>query len=191
MSDADAKAEGRLQAGPGLVRDDDVRLAYRAARLSDPGPLVIGARANLRSGTVIYEATTIGDDFESGHGVIVREENTIGDRVEVWSHSVVDYGCQIGSDVKIHTSVYVAQFTVLEDDVFLAPGVIIGNDKYPLSGAPLEGPVIRRSARVGVNSTILPGVEIGAGALVGAGSVVTRDVPEGAVVYGSPARVQG
>jgi len=80
---------------------------------------------------------------------------------------------------------------VIEDSVFLAPGVMIGNDKYPLSGAPLEGPVIRRRARVGLNATILPGVTIGEEALVGAGSVVTRDVPAGAVVQGSPARVVG
>ena len=191
MSKANPETEPLLQLGADLTKDEGVLLGYRAARLADRRLLVVGARANLRSGTVLYEGTVIGDDFETGHGVVVREENRIGDRVEVWTHSVIDYGCRIGSDVKIHTGVYVAQLTVIEDGVFLAPGVMIGNDKYPLSGAELRGPTIRRGARVGLNSTILPGVEIGAESLVGAASVVTRDVPAGAVVYGSPARAVG
>ena len=191
MGEVKSESSPLLQLGLGLVHDEGVMLGYEAARLQERRPLVLGARAHLRSGTVLYEGTVIGDDFETGHGVVVREENQIGDRVDVWTHSVIDYGCRIGSDVKIHTSVYVAQFTVIEDSVFLAPGVMIGNDKYPLSGAPLEGPVIRRRARVGLNATILPGVTIGEEALVGAGSVVTRDVPAGAVVQGSPARVVG
>jgi acetyltransferase-like isoleucine patch superfamily enzyme len=178
-----------LQLGVEMVRDEGVCLGYAADRLAARRPLVIGDRARLRSGTVIYEGTVIGDDFASGHGVVVREENEIGDRVEIWTHSVIDYGCRIGCDVHIHTGVYVAQFSVLEDDVFLAPGVSLANDKYPIDKSSLKGPRICRGARVGANSTVLPGVEIGAGALVGAGSVVTRDLPANSIAYGVPARV--
>jgi acetyltransferase-like isoleucine patch superfamily enzyme len=100
----------------------------------------------------------------------------------------------IGNNVKIHTSVYVAQFTIIEDDVFLAPGVIIANDPHP--GCPrsrecLRGPVIRRGAKIGINVTLVPFVDIGEYAFIGAGSVVTRDIPPRAVVYGNPARVVG
>jgi acetyltransferase-like isoleucine patch superfamily enzyme len=86
--------------------------------------------------------------------------------------------------------VYVAQHSVMEDDVFVAPGVTLANDRYPVSRS-LEGPIVRTGARIGANATLLPGVEVGANALVGGGAVVTKDVPERAVVVGNPARIIG
>lgn len=177
-----------IRIGEGAQIDEDVILGYPAGRLSKTGKVILGGHAKLRSGSVIYQFVKIGDHFETGHGVIVREENEIGDSVSLWTHTVVDYGCRIGSRVKIHSQCYVAQFTVIEDDVFIAPGVIFANDKYPQS-PDLEGPRVKQGARIGVNAAILPGVVIGRNALVGAGSVVTRDVPDGAVVVGNPARV--
>lgn len=156
-----------------------------------PGePLVLGEGPRLRTGTVLYDASRIGRDFQTGHGVVVREDCTIGDEVRIWSNTVVDYGCRIGHRVKIHANCYLAQFTVLEDDVFLAPGVSIANDLYPgdeESARLMSGPRIEAGAQIGVNVTILPFVRIGAGALIGSGSVVTRDIPAGAVAYGNPA----
>ena len=170
--------------------DPGVELAYRSGRKLRIVPSKIGARARIRSHTVLYTNTVIGEAFETGHHVVIREENVIGDRVWIWNHSTIDYGCRIGDRVRIHNHVYVAQHTVLEDDVFLAPGVMLANDRYPISHH-LEGPTIKRGAVVGVNATILPGVVIGEGALIGAGSVVTKNVPPGAVVYGNPAKVHG
>ncbi|GAB4506138.1 MAG: hypothetical protein Kow00123_02760 [Anaerolineales bacterium] len=183
---------GRVQLGPPLEIDEGVLLGYPTGRDIPDRWLVIGPGARLRSGTVLYEGSVIGADFQTGHNVIVREENRIGDHVAIWSNSVVDYGCVIGHRVKIHTGVYVAQFTVIEDDVFLAPGVIITNDIHP--GCPeskrcMRGPTIRRGAQIGGNVTLLPYVEIGERALIGAGSVVTKDIPARAVAYGNPARV--
>jgi acetyltransferase-like isoleucine patch superfamily enzyme len=152
--------------------------------------LIIGSSSLVRSGSVLYAGTTIGAGLETGHNVVIREENRIGDELRIWNSSTIDYGCTIGDRVKIHANCYVAQYTVLEDDVFLAPGVTIANDKYPgWVDAPvgLVGPRIRAGAQIGVNVTILPGVEVGPGALIGSGSVVTRDVPAGAVVVGNPA----
>ena len=77
---------------------------------------------------------------------------------------------------------------MIEDDVFLGPGVRLANDRYPVRKTGWEGPVIKAGARIGMNVTLLPGVVIGAGALVGAGSVVTKNVPDGATVKGNPAR---
>lgn len=173
------------------VVDEGVELGYPTGRRIADRTLRIGADAHLRSGTVIYAGTTIGEGLQTGHNVVIREENVIGDHVGIWSNSVIDYGCRIGNNVKIHSNVYVAQFTTIEDDAFLAPGVSVANDMRPLCAECTHagGPTIKRGARVGVNVTILPGVTIGEYALVGAGSVVTRDVPPHAVVYGNPARV--
>ena len=153
--------------------------------------LSIGPHAIIRSFSVIYAGSRIGAHLETGHGAVIREENRIGDHFSIWNNSTVDYGCVIGSRVRVHTGVYIAQFTVIEDDVFLAPGVMIANDRHPICRDCMRGPLIKRGARVGINATLLPEVVVGEAALVGAGAVVTRDVPAGAVVAGNPARVIG
>jgi len=170
--------------------DKTAIVGYKSARKIRNQQLVFGKEAKIRSGSVIYEGSVIGDYLETGHNVVIREENTIGNHLSIWSNSVIDYGCKIGNNVKIHNNVYVAQFTIIEDDVFLAPGVMIANDRYPLRRECLEGPTIKKGAKIGVNVTILPGIIIGEYALVGAGAVVTDDVPAGAVVYGNPARAK-
>ena len=170
--------------------DEGVTLGYPTGRSIADRTLRIGGGANIRSGTVVYVGTTIGRGLQTGHNVVIREENVIGDNVGIWSNTVIDYGCRIGNNVKIHNNVYVAQFTKIGDDAFLAPGVSIANDMRPLCAECTHagGPTIKRGARIGVNVTILPRVTVGEYALVGAGSVVTKDVPPYAVVYGNPAR---
>jgi acetyltransferase-like isoleucine patch superfamily enzyme len=173
--------------------DEGVRIGYPAGR-GQAAELELGAGAHVRSGSVIYSGSVIGARLQTGHNTVIREENVLGDDVSVWSNSVVDYGCRIGDRVKIHTNCYVAQFSVLEDDAFLAPGVSFANDLYPgdaESARLMRGPHVGAGAQLGVNTTVLPFVRIGAGAIIGAGSVVTRDIPAGAVAYGSPARVVG
>jgi acetyltransferase-like isoleucine patch superfamily enzyme len=155
-------------------------------------PPDIGPGLIMLSGSVIYNGCRIGSNSRIGHNAIVREQNIIGDFFSLWNNSIVDYGCQIGNHVKIHCNVYVAQYTVLEDSVFLAPGVTIGNDPHPgcdFSAQCMRGPHICRGAQVGLNATILPFVTIGERALIGAGAVVTRDIPAGMLAYGNPARL--
>jgi acetyltransferase-like isoleucine patch superfamily enzyme len=169
--------------------DDDVLLSYPPSRESDPR-LVLGEGARIRSGTVLYAGSRIGRRFETGHHVVIREQNRVGDDVTVWSNSVIDYGCVIGDRTKIHCNCYVSQFTDIEDDVFLAPGVTIANDLFPgfeESARAMRGPSIGTGAQIGVNATILPYVRIGEHAIIGAGSVVTRDIPPYTVAYGAPA----
>jgi acetyltransferase-like isoleucine patch superfamily enzyme len=153
--------------------------------------LRIGSHAVVRSHSVIYAGSQIGSYLETGHGVVIREENRLGDHLSIWNNSTIDYGCIVGNHVRIHCNVYVAQFTVIEDDVFLAPGVMIANDRHPICRDCMKGPTIKRGARVGINATLLPEIVVGEESLIGAGAVVTNDVPAGAVVVGNPARVIG
>jgi acetyltransferase-like isoleucine patch superfamily enzyme len=172
-----------------MQADHGVLVGYPVSRASAE-PLVLGAGARLRSGTVLYDGSRIGRGLQTGHGVVIREACEVGDDVSVWTNSVIDYGCRIGDRVKIHCNCYVAQYSELEDDVFLAPGVMVANDLYPgdrRSAQLMAGPRIGAGAQIGVNVTILPFVRIGAGALIGAGSVVTRDIPAAVVAFGNPA----
>lgn len=178
--------------GPGHDLDPGVLLGYRTGRRIADHRLVIGTGARVRSGTVIYGGTLIGDGLQTGHHVVIREETAIGDHFQVWNNTTIDYGCRIGNNVKIHANGYIAQFTTIEDDVFMAPGVTVANDLHPgcpFSGHCMRGPTIKRGAQIGVNVTLLPFITIGEGAVIGSGAVVTQDVPPLAVVVGNPGRV--
>ena len=182
---------GGAVVGTGTVVEVGARLDQRTGREVPYEPARIGKNGCIRSGSVIYSNVVIGDGLQTGHGAVIREENVLGDGVQVWGGSCIDYGCRIGSNVKIQNNVYVAQFTVIEDDVFVGPGVTFTNDPHPVCTECMEGPTVRKGARIGGGAVLLPAVEIGEGALVGAGAVVTRDVPPGKVVAGNPARVTG
>ncbi|MBU1613676.1 N-acetyltransferase [bacterium] len=183
------KVTDKIEIGEDCQIDEGVILGYISGRKIASLMTIIGHRAKIRTGTVIYAGLKIGDNLETGHNVVIREENIIGDNFNIWNNSTVDYGCQIGNNVKIHNNVYLAQFTILEDDVFLAPGVITGNDPHPICTKCMKGPTIRKGARIGINATLFPRIVIGEHCLIGAGAVVTRDVPPQSVVYGNPARV--
>ena len=155
---------------------------------------VIGAHAVIRSHAVIYAGNTIGDGFQTGHGVMIREYNRIGDHVSIGTHSIIEHHVVIGHRVRIHSGVFIPEFSVLEADAWIGPKVVLTNARYPKSRNAkknLKGPRIRTGAIVGANTTILPGVVIGRHCLVGAGSLVTGDVPDHKLAVGHPARVVG
>jgi acetyltransferase-like isoleucine patch superfamily enzyme len=152
----------------------------------------LGDGAHIRSHTVIYYGNTIGRNFQTGHNALVRELNQIGDDVSIGTGSIVEHHVKIGNRVRLHSNVFVPEYSILEDDCWIGPHVVFTNARYPRSPNvkdELVGPYIEQGAKIGANTTILPGVRIGRNALIGAGSVVTKDVPAGSVVVGNPARV--
>ena len=163
-------------------------------RGAKPGDLAlkIGKYGQIRPFSTIYAGSEIGDHFQTGQGVSIREENFIGSNVSVGTNSVLEFGNSIGDFSRIHSNCFLEMVTIGKY-VFVGPNVVFTDDPHPM-GCPhykdcRGGPVVEDYARIGANSTILPGVTIGGNSLVGAGSVVTKDVPPGSVVAGSPAKV--
>ncbi len=184
--------DNQIILGSNMRIDDGVKLGYLTGRKIKDFTLRIGDDATIRTGTVIYGGTTIGSGLATGHNVTIREENEIGDNFQVWNCTTIDYGCKIGRNVKIHCNCYIAQFTVVEDNAFMAPGVTIANDIHPgceHSGDCMRGPHIEEGVEIGVNVTILPFVRIGAHSLIGSGAVIVKDVPPESVIVGNPGRV--
>jgi acetyltransferase-like isoleucine patch superfamily enzyme len=153
---------------------------------------IIGDGAVIRSHTVIYGGNRIGEGLQTGHGVLIRESNRIGDRVSIGSGTEIAHHVKIGDGVRIHSHAFIPEFTTLEDGCWIGPNVVFTNDPHPLCPAShdcMRGATVRIGAKIGANATILPGLIVGKMALVGAGSVVTTDVPDGAVAAGVPAKV--
>ena len=157
-------------------------------------PLIIGPNGVIRSHTIIYAGSRIGARLQTGHSVLIREKTSIGDDCSIGTGSVVEFAVVIGDRVRLHSQCFVPEYSVLEDDCWLGPRVVLTNARFPTSRRAkhtLEGVRICHLARIGANATLLPGVVIGEGALVGAGAVVTRDVAQDTVVVGNPARPLG
>ncbi|MBP2133093.1 acetyltransferase-like isoleucine patch superfamily enzyme [Methanomicrobium sp. W14] len=149
----------------------------------------IGKNCVLRPGTVIYSDVKIGDNFSSGHHVMIREKTFIGDNVSVGSNCIIEGNCTFGNNVSLQSLVYIPTNVLIEDNVFIGPNTVLTNDPYPPHGG-IKGPVIKKGASIGANATILPGITIGEGSLVGAAAVVTKDVPAGTLAVGNPARIK-
>ena len=148
----------------------------------------IGRNCIIRSGTVVYEAASIGNWVETGHNVLIREGSVIGDKTRIGSSAQLDGTVKMGRNVSVQSNVYLPHLTVVEDDVFLAPNVVLTNDPYPPSQRRL-GIVIEKGAVVGANAIIVARVKIGEGSVVSAGAVVTENVSPHMVMVGAPARV--
>lgn len=152
---------------------------------------VIGRDAVIRPGTIIYCDVKAGNNLNTGHYVVIREKTVIGDDVSIGTMSVIEGNSVIGNRVNMQSHVYIPTNTEIGDDVFIGPNAVLTNDKYPPHGGnSLKGPLIKKGASIGGNVTLMPGIVIGEGALVAGGSVVTKDVPDGMLAVGVPARIK-
>lgn len=166
--------------------------AAAAARDASSMSLVLEPGGTVCCGAVIYAGARIGQKAIVGDQTQIRERASVGTESVVGRGSSIDFDAVVGQRVLIQTGVYLTGGSVVEDDVFIGPGVITTNDdamgRHP-RGERLLGAVLRRACRIGGGAVLVPGVEVGEEAYVAAGAVVTRDVPPRAVAMGVPARL--
>jgi len=143
----------------------------------------------MRSGSIIYSKVKIGNGFKTGHRALIRENSEICNNVLFGTNAVLDGNCKVGNNVSIQIGAYITAYTTDKDNVFIGPWVVTANNKYMVGGAKLIGPTIKKGARIGANSTILPGFVIGERAVIGSGSVVTKDIAAGQTVVGNQTRI--
>jgi acetyltransferase-like isoleucine patch superfamily enzyme len=156
-------------------------------------PTVIGDGTIVSTGAIVFAGSRIGARVILGDQSCVRERVEIGDDVVLGRGSLVENDTTIGAMTKIQAEAYITAYSTLEDNVFIAPCVVTTNDNYmgrtEKRHDAIKGPTIRRGARVGGGAILCPGIEVGEEAFVGAGAVVTKDVPARKLVVGNPARV--
>ncbi len=191
---------------PGTVLGDGVRvlehavvgkqptLSPRSTAKRDPlEPTVVGDGSVISTGAIVFAGSTLGARVIVGDQSCVRERVAVADDVVIGRGALVENDTTIGARTRIQADAYVTAYSTLEEDVFVAPCVVTTNDNFmgrtERRLGLMKGPTIRRGARVGGGAILCPGIEIGEDAFVGAGAVVTRDVPARKVVVGSPARV--
>jgi acetyltransferase-like isoleucine patch superfamily enzyme len=156
-------------------------------------PTELGDGTVVSTGAIVFAGTKVGARVILGDQSCVRERVTIGDDVVVGRGSLIENDTTIGALTKIQADAYITAYSTLEENVFIAPCVVTTNDNFMGRTEQrhdlIAGPTIRRGARIGGGAVLCPGVEIGEEAFVGAGAVVTKDVPARMLVVGNPARV--
>jgi acetyltransferase-like isoleucine patch superfamily enzyme len=178
----------------GAVVGKQPTLSPRSTAKREPlQPTVIGDGSIVSTGAIVFAGSAVGARVILGDQSCVRERVEIGDDVVLGRGSLIENDTTVGARTKIQADAYVTAYSTVEEDVFIAPCVVTTNDDYmgrtEKRLALLKGPTIRRGARVGGGAVLCPGVEVGEEAFVGAGAVVTKDVPPRMLVVGNPARV--
>jgi acetyltransferase-like isoleucine patch superfamily enzyme len=181
------------QIGDNVVLGKQPALSPRStAKREELPPLELGEGTIVSAGAIVFAGTRIGARSVVGDQSCVRERCDLGDDVVVGRGSLVENDTTIGDRTKIQAHVYVTAYTTVEEDVFIGPCAVTTNDNFmgrtEKRHELRKGPTIRRGARIGGAAVLLPGIEVGEEAFVGAGAVVTKDVPARAVVVGNPAR---
>jgi acetyltransferase-like isoleucine patch superfamily enzyme len=159
---------------------------YHEKQYQNPNT-IIGSGALIRSHSIIYAGSTFGENFQTGHRVTIRENCHFGKNCSVGTLSDVQGHCRLGNYCRLHSNVHIGQKSHIGDFVFIYPYVVLTNDPTPPSDLCI-GPTIGNYSQIATMSVILPGVKIGEHALVGAGSIVTKDVADFSLFVGNPAK---
>ena len=149
--------------------------------------LTIGNKALIRSGSIIYSGSMIGDNFQTGHQVTIREKTEIGNNVSIGTLSDIQGNCRIGNYVRLHSNAHIGQLSLIDDYVWVYPYVVLTNDPTPPSND-FVGVHVHSFAIVATGSIIMPGLDLGQDCLIGAGALVTKSVEPYAVAIGNPAK---
>ncbi|MCR5202177.1 MAG: N-acetyltransferase [Lachnospiraceae bacterium] len=149
--------------------------------------LTIGNHSLIRSGSIIYAGSEIGNNFQTGHQVTIREKSKIGNNVSIGTLSDIQGNCTIGNYVRLHSNVHIGQLSKIDDYVWIFPYVILTNDPTPPSEN-FVGVHVNSFAIIATGSIVMPGLEIGQDCLVGAGAIVTKSVKPYEVAVGNPAK---
>lgn len=175
------------QIGADVILGEPTGAIYRdRANYVNP-PLVLGEASIIRSGSILYAGSTFGERLETGHRVTIREGTNAGVNLRVGTLSDIQGDCQIGNYVRFHSNVHIGQKSLIGDYVWIFPYVVLTNDPHPPSNE-LRGVTVESFAVIATMSVILPGVTVGSDSLVGAGSIVNRNVGVEDLVVGNPAK---
>lgn len=178
---------GNVQIGDGCTIGSHCEIGHPAPR-AQGRLLVIGQNANIRSHSIFYEGSVFGDGLVTGHRVTVREGTQAGLNLQIGTLGDIQGTCHIGDYVRLHSNVHIGQHSTVGNFVWIFPYVVLTNDPHPPSEI-MRGVTLSDYVAVATMSVILPGVEVGQGALIGAHSSVGRNVDPDTVVVGSPAKM--
>jgi len=157
----------------------------------EKGPLKIGANSLIRSHSVLYAGSEIGENLVTGHHATIRENTKIGTDFQLGTLSDIQGESIIGDYVRTHSNVFVAQYSKIGDFVWLLPNSFLANDPHPPSDEVIKGPKISDFAVLCANCIVFPNVKVGKGAVVSAGTVLKKDLPDGQVAIGNPSKIIG
>jgi len=186
--------------GNNVLVEREVQIGYtniQRPRKEYTQKVVIGDNCIIRSGAVIYAGVTLGDNVMINHNVILRENTKIGNNTTIGAFTYCEGNTKIGSGCSIYTHAYLTINMIIGDNVFIAPFFNTMSDPRMGYKRPLiqdhkgeRGPIIGNNVRISSNVSIQPGLFVGNEAVIGTGSLVTKNVPPACVVFGSPAKVQ-